>query len=129
MTTGKLTVLLTYAFVGWALCAVIMSIGITTMSPTGALILHALAAPILFVLVARLYFRRFAYTTPLQTAFAFVSVVILVDFFLVALLVNHSLGIFASPLGTWIPFLLIFTATHLTGLIVSNNPRYGVRVR
>ncbi len=73
--------------------------------------------------------RDFAYTTPLQTAFIFVCVVVLVDFFLVALLVDHSLVMFASPLSTWIPFLLIFTATHLTGLVVLNNPRYRVPAR
>ena len=39
-----------------------------------------------------------------------------VDFLVVALLILHSLDMFASLLGTWIPFTLIFTSTYLTGL-------------
>ncbi len=38
------------------------------------------------------------------------------DFLLVALVILRSLAMFASLLGTWIPFALIFTATYLTGL-------------
>jgi hypothetical protein len=40
---------------------------------------------------------------------------IIVDFLLVALVINHSLAMFASLLGTWIPFALIFASTYLTG--------------
>jgi len=55
----------------------------------------------------------------LQTALIFVGFVIVVDFFLVALLINRSLEMFTSLLGTWIPFALIFTSTYVTGLIVT----------
>jgi hypothetical protein len=51
----------------------------------------------------------------LQTALIFVGFVITVDFLLVALVINHSLAMFASLLGTWIPFALIFASTYLTG--------------
>jgi len=54
----------------------------------------------------------------LQTAVIFVGFVIAVDFFLVALLMLNSFEMFTSPLGTWIPFVLIFLATYLTGLYV-----------
>jgi hypothetical protein len=67
------------------------------------------------------YFTRFAYTTPLQTALAFTGFVVVVDFFLVALVVLRSLEMFASPLGTWIPFALIFAATWLTGLFMTRH--------
>jgi len=40
------------------------------------------------------------------------------DFFVVTLLINRSLEMFTSLLGTWIPFALIFTSTYLTGLLV-----------
>ncbi len=43
------------------------------------------------------------------------------DFFVVALLINRSLEMFASPLGTWIPFALIFVSTWLTGLVVTGQ--------
>ncbi len=44
-----------------------------------------------------------------------------VDFFVVALLINKSLAMFASPLGTWIPFALIFTSTLVTGTLLSQR--------
>jgi hypothetical protein len=44
-----------------------------------ALIVHAVGAPIFFFAVSTVYFGRFAYTTPLQTAFAFTGFVMLVD--------------------------------------------------
>ena len=91
----------------------------TTLQPT--LIAHAIGAPIYFFGVSMVYFSRFAYTTPLQTAFAFLGFVMVVDFFLVALVINRSLEMFASPLGTWIPFALIFTSTWLTGLYATRH--------
>ncbi len=119
----KLVILLVHALSGWALCAATMGVGLATMTLQQALIIHAIAAPIFFVLVSLLYFRRFHYTTPLQTALLFVSVVIALDVFVVALLINRSLAMFASLLGTWVPFALIFSSTYLTGLYLERNPR------
>ena len=129
MNAGKLTMLLVHALVGWALCAAIMSLSLAMLPLAEALIIHALAAPIIFVFVSRSYFQKFACTTPLQTAFIFVSIIILVDFFVVALSINHSLDMFASLLGTWIPFMLIFTATHITGLVSMIGSRRPLPVR
>lgn len=117
------------ALVGWGLCAAVMGIGLATMPLAEALVFHALAAPVLFIFVSNFYFQRFAYTTPLHTAFIFVCTVLFMDFFVVGLLMNRSLGMFANPLGTWIPMLLIFTATHITGLLVSGGRRYNVPAR
>ena len=108
-------IILTHAFVGWALCAATIGIGQAIFSLHGALILHAIGAPIYFFAVTRFYFARYAYTTALRTALAFIAFVMLVDFFLVGLVINRSLEMFASPLGTWIPFALIFGSTWLTG--------------
>ena len=58
----------------------------------------------------------------LQTAIIFVGFVITLDFFVVALVINQSLEMFASLLGTWIPFALIFTSTYLTGLYTVRGP-------
>ena len=69
--------------------------------------------------------KRFAYfyfTTPLQTAVVFVSVVVFMDLFVVALLIEKSFEMFASLLGTWIPWALIFASTYLTGLFVTKRP-------
>jgi len=116
MNVRKSITVLAHAFVGWALCAATMGIGMATTSINNALIIHAIGAPIFFIIVSLVYFKKFDFTTPLQTALIFVSFVITVDFLVVALLINKSLDMFASLLGTWIPFALIFTATYLTGL-------------
>jgi len=122
MSIRKLVTILVHAFVGWALCAATMGIGMATMSLQNALIIHAIGAPIFFTGVSLIYFKKFNYTTPLQTAIFFVGFVIAADFFVVALLINRSLEMFASLLGTWIPFALIFTSTYVTGLYTVRKP-------
>lgn len=114
-------VLLGHAFVAWALCSATMMIGMAVASVETALVVHAVAAPIFAGAVSWNYHRRFGYTTPLQSAVTFVSFVIVVDFFLVALVIEGSLEMFTSPLGTWIPFLLIFSATYLLGWVVERS--------
>lgn len=81
-----------------------------------ALVVHVIGAPIFFTIVSLIYFKKFSYTTSLQTATIFTGFVIGVDFFVVALLINRNLEMFTSLLGTWIPFAMIFTSTYLTGL-------------
>jgi hypothetical protein len=121
MNTGRTLTILAHAFIGWALCAATMGIGMATTSLQNTLIAHAMGAPIFFTIVSLFYFKRFNYTTPLQTALIFVAFVIAVDFLVVALLINRSLDMFASLLGTWIPFALIFASTYLTGLYLERS--------
>jgi hypothetical protein len=114
-------VVLAHAAVGWALCAATMGIGMAVTSLHTALVVHAVAAPLFFVAVTYVYFSRFHYTTPLQTASAFVGFVVAMDFVVVALAINRSLQMFSSVVGTWLPFGLIFTATYLTGLAITKT--------
>ena len=123
MNGKKLITVLAHAFVGWALCAATINIGMATTTLENALIIHAIGAPIFFTVLSLLYFKKFNYTTPLQTALIFVGFVIAVDFFIVALLINRNLDMFAGLLGTWIPFALIFASTYLTGLFVVRRSR------
>ena len=123
MDSKKLSVILAHAFIGWALCAATMGIGMAVTTLQTTLIVHAIGAPIFFAGVSWIYFRNFHYTSPLHTALIFVSFVIVVDFFGVALLINRSLEMFASLLGTWIPFVLIFTSTYATGLMISQQAK------
>ena len=129
MKTRKIVTVLIHAFVGWALCAATMGIGMATTSPNNALIIHAIGAPIFFFGVSFVYFKRFNYTSPLQTAIIFVGFVMVVDFFVVALLILKSLDMFASLLGTWIPFALIFASTYLTGLYMVRSSNHETVVR
>ncbi|MBC8334976.1 MAG: hypothetical protein HQ525_00145 [Anaerolineae bacterium] len=121
MDRKKGWIILAHAFIGWALCGATMGIGMATVSMEITLIVHAIGAPIFFTLISLNYFKKFNYTPPLQTALIFVSFVILVDFFLVALIINRSLDMFRSVLGTWIPFILIFTSTYLTGTFTAKK--------
>lgn len=110
---------LVLAFVGWAICAAIIGIGMTVSSQMNALIAHAIGAPIVFALISLFYFKRLRYTTPLQTAVIFLAFVILMDFFVVAFAIMRSFEMFTSALGTWIPFVLIFLSTYATGMYVA----------
>ena len=121
MSFTKVLVVLAHAFVGWLLCAATMGIGMAVTTLQTTLVLHAVGAPIFFFLVSWLYFRRFRYASPLQTALFFVGFVMIVDFFLVALLINRSLSMFASWLGTWLPFVLIFGSTLATGTVIKTR--------
>jgi hypothetical protein len=98
-----------------ALCGAVMMIGRQLTSLDAALIIHAIAAPIVFGLVAWFYFSRFGYTTPFQTAAIFLGFAVALDAGLVAPVFEHSYAMFGSVLGTWIPFALIFASTYLVG--------------
>ncbi len=119
MQSRKIAIVLAHAFVGWFLCAATMGIGMAATTLSTTLIIHAIGAPIYFASVSIFYFKRYGYTRPLQTAIIFVSFVIVVDFFVVALLINKSLAMFKSALGTWIPFALIFISAFITGLVLN----------
>lgn len=117
----KVIVILAHAFVGWALCFATMGIGMQTMRLQNALIVHAIAAPVVFGLISLIYFKRPNYTTPIQTALIFTSFVILMDFFVVALLIEKSFVMFTSPIGTWIPFASIFLSTYTVGILIMGD--------
>ena len=112
---AKLLIVSIYAFIGWTICGAIMFIGTAVTSEFIALIIHAVAAPIIFAVVSSYYFKKYDLTTPLETAALFVAFVVLLDFVVVALLINKSLAMFGNVLGTWIPFVLIFISTYYTG--------------
>jgi len=91
------------ALVGWALC--------------GATI--AVTAPMIFAAASFAYFSRAPFTTPLQTATIYVALVMVLDVAVVATFIERSYAMFASILGTWLPFALIFGATYLVGAYVT----------
>lgn len=119
--TKKRVIVLVHALVVQALCWATMGIGMAVTSIENALIIHLIGAPIFAFVVSAVYFKKFNYTTPLQTAIVFISVILFLDFFVVALMIEKSLEMFTSPIGTWIPFTLIFVTTYLTGLYVTKR--------
>jgi hypothetical protein len=119
----KTIIIFLHTFVGWALCGAIVIIGRELTSIETTLILHAIGAPIIFAVISLIYFKKFNYTTPMQSAIVFVSLVISMDFFIVALFIERSFEMFASLIGTWIPFLLIFISTYITGVYTRKRIR------
>ena len=107
-----------HGLLGWALCGATMGIGMAATTIENALIVHALAAPLIFFTLSLVYFRHFAYWSPLRAASAFLGVVVSMDVLVVSLLIERSFEMFRSPLGTWLPFLLIFLSSWWTGAAV-----------
>jgi hypothetical protein len=100
-----------------------MFIGMAVTSMQITLIAHAIGAPVIFTTISWIYYTRFGYTKPLTTAAVFLGIVIFLDIFPVATVINRSFEMFASVLGTWIPWALIFLSTYLTGLLVERQSR------
>lgn len=110
-------VLLGLALVGWALCGAIMNIGRTVTSLEITLVVHAIAAPLIFAALGWIYARQFAYPTPVKTALIFTGIVIAMDALLVAPFLERSYAMFTSVAGTWLPFVLIFLGAYVGGLL------------
>ena len=127
MNAQKIAIILAHAFLGWLLCFATIGIGMAVTTMNNTLIVHAILAPLFFAVISYFYFRRFNFTKPLQTAVIFIGFVMLMDFFVVALLINRSFEMFTSLLGTWIPFALIFLSTYLTGRLTVNRARVTAR--
>ncbi len=114
--------LIAHGVFGWALCGALMA-GLLQIAPTGiAVAIHAVAAPLLFAVVALHYFRAYGARDPLPVALAFTEIVVALDAAIVAELVLRDFSMFQSFAGTWLPFLLIFLATWVTGEVMSMMP-------
>lgn len=121
MEGKKILIILSHAFAIWALCGAIMGLGLAVTSERNALIAHAIGAPLITVVVSFFYFKKFNYTSPLETAVIFLSFTIFMDIFVVSILIQRSFQMFSSFLGTWIPLTLIFLSTFLTGTLVKRG--------
>jgi 2-polyprenyl-3-methyl-5-hydroxy-6-metoxy-1,4-benzoquinol methylase len=121
--TAKIIILFIHALIGWAVCGAIVGVGrqFTTIERT--LVIHLIGAPLVFAALSFYYFRRFGFMNPIRTATVFALTVIGLDLFLVAPFFEKSYAMFASLIGTWLPFLLIFISTYLTGALVTRKKR------
>jgi hypothetical protein len=122
----SLSRLVAHGAVGWAMCAVTMTVLLSLVDLTAALIVHSLAAPAFFIGIAWNYFRAPGARDPLSTALAWTAIVMLLDLVVVAGTIQRSLELFESMLGTWLPLVLIFLASWSTGLVLWMMPG-GVR--
>lgn len=120
MNAGKakrVAIVLAHAFSGWALCAATMGAGLALTTESNAVMIHAAAAPIIYIVVSAIYFKKFAYTSAIVTACVFTGLVILIDLLVVASIILGSFAMFESLLGTWIPFVSIFVTTFVLGKV------------
>ena len=85
-------------------------------------IVHAVASPIIFGAASFVCFSEAPSTTPLETAVIYTAVVIVLDLVVLATIVERRYAMFASVLGTWLPFALIFGATDLVGTHTAKRP-------
>lgn len=120
MNFKKMVIFLLHGLIGWAGCGAIMSVGPGLMSMRSTLIVHAVGAPIIFVIISMVYFRKFNYTTPVTTAFGFLGLIVFLDFFVVALIFQRSFEMFESFIGTWLPFMLIYLSVYITGTLLQS---------
>jgi antibiotic biosynthesis monooxygenase (ABM) superfamily enzyme len=95
-----------YALIGWAACGAMIAITRQSLSMSSTLIVHAVIAPVVFALLWTHFFRRHPGATLLHTSLVLAAIVIALDAFFVAPVVEHSYAMFRSP-GTWIPFASI----------------------
>ncbi|WP_224244382.1 flavodoxin domain-containing protein [Hyalangium gracile] len=119
---GSVARLLAHGVVGGALCASVMLGLLQVMSLTGARIVHVFAAPLIFTAIAWLYFRPRGAREPRQVALVWTVCVALLELLIVGGPTQGGLRMFASILGTWVPYVLIFFATWGTGAMMSMMP-------
>jgi hypothetical protein len=123
LTLTQALILIGHGLVGWALCAAVIGIGLAVTSLPIALTVHAVAAPVIFAGVAWVYFTRFNFTLPLYTAEAFALIVVFMDVFVVAMIIQKNFDMFQSFTGSWLPFILIFFSTLLTGTFLKGQKK------
>lgn len=115
-------ILIARAIVGWALCGATIGIARKITTLRDALVIHAVATPIIFTILSSIYFGLFGGIRPATTAAIFVVIVVSLDALVVAPLIEKSFDMFRSILGTWLPFALIFLAAWLTGRLTTGQP-------
>jgi hypothetical protein len=124
---NKGVVVALHAVAGWAYCGTLIGIGRQFLSMRATLVVHTIGAPVGFAVISLFYYRKFAFTSPWQTAIAFLGIVVALDLFLVAPVFERNYAMFTSALGTWIPFALIFAATYFSGRWSMVSRRMGGR--
>ncbi len=125
MKAKKFFSVLLMGLVIWGVCSAVMGIGMATLPMETILTIHLFTAPVITYFIAFIYFKRFNYTTPLQTALFFLLIVSLMDFSLMSIVILRSFDMFTAGfnafIGTWLPFMLIFAVTYLTGKLRKNQ--------
>jgi len=89
-TPRKISILLTHALILWSLCGATIATGRAFLSMNVTLIIHAIGAPVFAYIVTLVYYKKFGYTTPLQTALVFLLFVGVMDAGLMIIQEEHK---------------------------------------
>jgi hypothetical protein len=114
-------VILLFGVIGWAACGVVFYVSEIIFKTYLAILIHFILAPVIFAILSYLYFKYFNLTSSLKTAVVVTGIVITLDFFIVALLIEKNFQMFSSVMGTWLPFGFIFITIFTTGLNFNDN--------
>lgn len=121
MNPRESLILIVHSIVIYFVCFAVMGIAMATFDIDTALVAHAAAAPFVSAIFSYIYYKKFNYSSPLLTATVILATVILLDFFLTATIILGDYSMFFSPIGTWIPFTLIFGAAFLVGYYLNRE--------
>ncbi|MFW9787275.1 MAG: hypothetical protein ACFFE2_09180 [Candidatus Thorarchaeota archaeon] len=122
MNTKEALTLLVHAIIIYFVCFAVMGISMATLEDIdSALVVHAAAAPFVSAIFSYIYYKKFNYSSPIITALVIVATVILLDFVLTATIILQDYSMFYSPIGTWIPFALIFIAALIVGMYLNRD--------
>jgi multidrug transporter EmrE-like cation transporter len=114
-------ILIVHGIVIYFVCFAVMGTSMATLDIDSALLVHAAAAPFVSAIISYFYYKKFNYSSPILTATVVVAIVILLDFFLTATVILQDYAMFYSPIGTWIPFALIFTGALIVGIYLNRS--------
>ncbi len=106
---------------GWGLCGATIGIGRNLTLMENALIIHAVAAPVIFTMISIFYFKKVNHFSPLFIATFFLGFVVFMDIVVVATFIERDFSMFKSIIGTWVPFCTIFLSTFITGKIINKD--------
>ena len=82
---------LPYAFIGWVLCGAMVGIGRNITTIENALIIHLIGAPIVFAVLAKMYYEKNNRLSPLGLAIYMLSFVVLMDLLVVSMIIEKTL--------------------------------------
>ena len=117
----EIIIVIGHALVGWGLCGATIGIGRNLTSMGNALIIHAVAAPVIFAVISIFYFKKVNHYSPLFIATFFVGFVIFMDIVVVATLIERDFSMFKSIIGIWVPFFTIFLSTFIAGKMIKKE--------
>jgi len=103
--------LLGASLVLWGMCGAVIAIGRRIWSLPTTLYVHLIAAPVFAYVLSTLHKLEAPEFNYLLRAGVMTAVVMALDVFVVAPLIEHSFAMFRSVVGTWLPFAAIFLAS------------------